>query len=474
MGMKILKSLTNHQVDAIYTNPRFTSHATPVSIHTYSETGLEVDLHRPFIDDIKLVDEDGSNLKRVEDVFDVWFDSGSMPYAQQHFMGGKDMPDRFPADFIAEGQDQTRGWFYVLSVLGTALFDKFPFKEVIVNGMVLAEDGKKMSKRLKNYPEIDVVLNKYGADALRLFLMASPAVHAEDVNFVEKTVSEVQSKVLGRLRNVVEFYKMYEKGEDAKNDSKNILDQWILSRLSETQTEMEKGLEGYEIDKGARPIFDFVDDLSTWYVRRSRDRFKGEGEDKKSSIETTRFVLREFSKLIAPYIPFVAEEVYKDVGGELESVHLESWPELVIKGKGDVLENMTTVREVVRLGLEARQKAGVKVRQPLQKIQITEKLDQEYLDVIADELNVKEVYIGSDLVLDTVITPELEKEGQARELIREIQKMRKEAGLNPEDKIKLNIPEESKDVYEDFQEEIKNITNVIDVSFGGEIVIEKL
>ena len=444
MGMKILKSLTNHQVDAIYTNPRFTSHATPVSIHTYSETGLEVDLHRPFIDDIKLVDEDGSNLKRVEDVFDVWFDSGSMPYAQQHFMGGKDMPDRFPADFIAEGQDQTRGWFYVLSVLGTALFDKFPFKEVIVNGMVLAEDGKKMSKRLKNYPEIDVVLNKYGADALRLFLMASPAVHAEDVNFVEKTVSEVQSKVLGRLRNVVEFYKMYEKGEDAKNDSKNILDQWILSRLSETQTEMEKGLEGYEIDKGARPIFDFVDDLSTWYVRRSRDRFKGEGEDKKSSIETTRFVLREFSKLIAPYIPFVAEEVYKDVGGELESVHLESWPELVIKGKGDVLENMTTVREVVRLGLEARQKAGVKVRQPLQKIQITEKLDQEYLDVIADELNVKEVYIGSDLVLDTVITPELEKEGQARELIREIQKMRKEAGLNPEDKIKLNIPEESK------------------------------
>jgi len=237
---------------------------------------------------------------------------------------------------------------------------------------------------------------------------------------------------------------------------------------------MEKGLEGYEIDKGARPIFDFVDDLSTWYVRRSRDRFKGEGEDKKSSIETTRFVLREFSKLIAPYIPFVAEEVYKDVGGELESVHLESWPELVIKGKGDVLENMTTVREVVRLGLEARQKAGVKVRQPLQKIQITEKLDQEYLDVIADELNVKEVYIGSDLVLDTVITPELEKEGQARELIREIQKMRKEAGLNPEDKIKLNIPEESKDVYEDFQEEIKNITNVIDVSFGGEIVIEKL
>jgi isoleucyl-tRNA synthetase len=484
MGMKILKKLTNHQVDAIYENPRFTAHATPIAVHTSSDTKREIDLHRPFIDDVVLTDADGSNLKRVEDVFDVWFDSGSMPYAQQHHMGQGDKAPRFPADFIAEGQDQTRGWFYVLSVLGTALFNELPFKQVVVNGMVLAEDGKKMSKRLKNYPELDFMLDKYGADAVRLFLMASPAVHAEDVNFVEKSVSEVQSKVMGRLRNVVEFYKMYEEGEDAKAGSDNILDKWILARLSQAADEMGRGLEGYEIDKGARQIFDFVDDLSTWYVRRSRDRFKSEGEDKARAIETTRFVLREFSKLIAPYIPFVADEVYKDVAGSLESVHLENWPVLsekksflgkIFNGeKSDVLGSMKATREVVKLGLEARQKAGIKARQPLAGLQITEKLDNEYVEVLKDELNIKNISVGSELVLDTDITPELQKEGNMRDLLREVQKMRKEAGLNPEDKIKLTLPEEKKDIYESFTSDFQNIAGVAGAVFGGEIKIDKM
>ena len=484
MGMKVLKGLTNHQVDAIYTNPRFTDHATPVSVHTYSNTGKEVDLHRPFIDDLKLTDTDGSPLKRVEDVFDVWFDSGSMPYAQQHYMGEGGKAPRFPADFIAEGQDQTRGWFYVLSVLGTALFDELPFKQVIVNGMILAEDGKKMSKRLKNYPDMNYVLDKYGADALRLFLMSSPAVHAEDLNFSEKTVGEVQSKVMGRLRNVVEFYKMYEAGEEAKDTSTNVLDRWMLERLSETGAEMEKALENYEIDRAARQIFDFVDDLSAWYVRRSRDRFKSEGEDKARAIETTRFVLREFSKLIAPYIPFVADEVYQAVGGELESIHLESWPSLAPeKGffaklfgskKSDVLDSMKKTREVVTLGLEARQKAGIKVRQPLRLITITENLSSEYLDVLKDELNVKEVMVGPELVLDTEITPELEKEGEMRELIRQIQGMRKDADLHPDDRVRLTISENQKDIYESFKDEFQNTAGVVGVAFGEKMKIEKI
>jgi isoleucyl-tRNA synthetase len=482
MGMKILKGLTNHQVDAIYTNPQYTSHATPVSVHTLSETGREIDLHRPFIDDLKLTDVDGSELKRVEDVFDVWFDSGSMPYAQQHYMGEEKIT-KFPADFIAESQDQTRGWFYTLSVLGTALFDSAPFKQVVVSGMVLAEDGKKMSKRHKNYPDMNYVLDKYGADAMRLYLMSSPAVHAEDLNFSEKTVGEVQSKVMGRLRNVVEFYKMYEAGEEAKSDSQNILDKWILERLTESAAEMEKALEAYEIDRAARQIFDFVDDLSTWYVRRSRDRFKSEGEDKVRAIETTRFVLQEFSKLIAPYIPFVADEVYQAVGGEMESVHLDAWPSLAPKKglfvklfgkKSDVLESMKKTREVVTLGLEARQKAGMKVRQPLASLTITEKLGEEYVEVLKDELNVKNIFVGSEISLDTEITPELQKEGEMRELIREIQKMRKEADLHPEDKVKLTLPENKKDIFESFKDEFQNTAGVVGAAFGGEIQIEKI
>lgn len=443
----------------------------------------ELDLHRPYIDDVVL-EKDGKTFKRIPDVFDVWFDSGSMPYAQEHYMGeGKKAP-RFPADFIAEGQDQTRGWFYVLSVLGTALFDELPFKQVVVNGMILAEDGKKMSKRLKNYPDMNYVLDKYGADALRLFLMSSSAVHAEDLNFSEKTVQEVQSKVMGRLRNVVEFYKMYEAGEEAKDDSSNILDIWIIARLRETSSEMESALLKYEIDRASRQIFDFVDDLSTWYVRRSRDRFKGEGEDKRLAIETTRFVLREFSKMIAPYVPFVAEEMYKDVGGELESVHLESWPELSEKKgfleklfgekKSDVIESMREAREVVTLGLEARQKAGVKVRQPLSNIQITKELGVEYLEVIKDELNIKNISVGDELVLDTNITSELKLEGEYRELIRTVQAMRKDAGLNPNDKIKIVLKEESKEAYGFDPKEFGQITGVVEVSFGDHFRIDKL
>jgi len=477
MGMKILRGLTNHQVDAIYTNPEFTNHATPVSIYTSSATGKEIDIHRPFIDEVVMTDTDGSRLKRVEDVFDVWFDSGSMPYAQQHYMGEGDKAPRFPADFIAEGQDQTRGWFYVLSVLGTALFDELPFKQVVVNGMVLAEDGKKMSKRLKNYPDISYVLDTHGADAMRLFLMSSPAVHAEDVNFVEKTVSEIQSKVMGRLRNIVEFYAMYQEGEEALSTSPHILDRWIISRLGETVDAISSGLEGYEVDKGARPIFDFVDDFSTWYIRRSRDRFKSGGEDKRRAIETTRFVLREFSKAIAPYIPFVAEEIYREVGGEQVSVHLEEWPSLGAVDKDSITE-MESVREIVRVGLLERQKVGIKVRQPLKTLTITQKISSAYVSIIEDELNIKEVIFGDTVVLDSTITPELKKEGDARELLRSLQEARKQKGLEPKDVVVLTVStnEYGKDVIESYRDLMRGTANIKDIVYaennGEEISID--
>lgn len=475
-----MKGLSNEEaVTQIFHNPGITGNAIPVPMFVDTKRGVELDLHRPYIDDVA-VEKDGKKFTRIPDVFDVWFDSGSMPYAtreiSQGFFGKM---KGLPADFVAEGQDQTRGWFYVMMVLASAQFDQPAFKNVLVNGLVLAEDGKKMSKRLKNYPDVHEVVDKEGADALRLFLMASPAVHAEDLNFSEKVVSDVQSKVMGRLRNTATFYQMYESGEDASSHSSHVLDRWIVSRLNDTIAIVSEALDLYLIDKAARPLFDFVDDLSTWYVRRSRDRFKAEGEDKTPALATTRFVLREFAKVAAPFIPFVAEEVYQTVKeeGDVESVHLCDWPE-VSHIEEKVLQNMELVRGVVKLGLDARQKSGIKVRQPLQSFTITEKLDEEYLEILKDELNVKEVLLGKENSLDTFVTPELEREGKYREILRAIQSLRKDTGLSPEDLITLTISNNTKEVVELFGVELSRLAQIQDIVFkdndGLEISIEDM
>jgi isoleucyl-tRNA synthetase len=243
----------------------------------------ELDYHRPYIDDIEMSCACGGQMKRVPDVFDCWFESGSMPYGQNHYpfekeKGGFDPTKQtsFPADFIAEGQDQTRGWFYTMLIIGTALFGQSPYKNVVVNGLVLAEDGQKMSKHLKNYPDPLDLVNKYSADVLRLYLMASPAVHAEDLNFSEKGVGEIQRKIISRLLNVVTFLETYGEvkgGEIKTPKTDDILDQWILSRLGQTIAKVEKEFEGYELDRAVWALDDFIDDLSNWYLRRSRDRF---------------------------------------------------------------------------------------------------------------------------------------------------------------------------------------------------------
>lgn len=410
-----------------------------------------LDLHRPYIDEVHL-EKDGEKLTRVPDVFDCWFESGSMPYAQFHYpfenlnTFNPKKKKGYPADFIAEGLDQTRGWFYSLIVLGTALFGKSPYKNVVVNGLVLAEDGKKMSKKLQNYPDPMEVANKYGVDALRYYMLSSPIMRGEDLNFSEKGVQEVMRKNIGRLSNVLSFYKLYEKEADHETDNKsdNILDRWILSRLSELIKEVTTSMEQYELDRATRPIAGFIDDLSTWYLRRSRDRFKGEDNaDKKTALATTKFVLRETSKIIAPFMPFFAEHLYKEVSDKEESVHLESWPEA---GKIDktALETMAQVREVVSLGLEERDTFGIKVRQPLQKIAVKNvSFDEEYALLIRDELNVKEVVTDASIEKNTKLTPELTpelvEEGNFRELLRHIQAMRKSEKLNPNDKVTLQV-----------------------------------
>jgi isoleucyl-tRNA synthetase len=445
-----------------------------------------IDIHRPYIDDVIIIGEKGAELKRVEDVFDVWFDSASMPYAQQHypFENKESFEHAFPAQFIAEGLDQTRGWFYVMTVIGNALFDKTPFENVIVNGLILGEDGKKMSKSLKNYPDPYEMFDSVGADALRLYMIHSPVVRAEEFVFSEKGVREVASKVMGRLRNIVSLYEMYA-GDAIHNimsDSNNILDQWIMARLGELENEVRKNLESYELDRAARPIFDFVDDFSTWYIRRSRDRYKGNDmDDKKKALGTTRKVLIEVSKIIAPFVPFVAEEIWQKLKtGEMgESVHLANWSELNYLDNL-VIEMMQSVRELITQGLQLRSEAGIKVRQPLQSFTCPlVDIDENCYLLITDELNVKEI-IDGEVSLDITVTSELQAEGNMRELLRQIQSLRKSSGLEPHDVINLHIQTspEGQMLMETFSDEIKSTAGIKQFNFthndGEEIIVEHL
>ncbi|KKR98618.1 MAG: Isoleucine-tRNA ligase [Candidatus Magasanikbacteria bacterium GW2011_GWC2_41_17] len=442
-------------------------------------TGEKVgDLHKHIIDKL-IIKKENKIYHRVPEVLDCWFESGSMPYGQMHypFENKEKFEAGFPAEFIAEGQDQTRGWFYTLHVLATALTSgKKPvisvkesqpaFKNVIVNGIVLAEDGKKMSKRLKNYPEPEIVLEKYGADAMRYYLTSSPVMEAENLNFSEIGVREAYNKIVNTLWNVVEFYKMYESANFFGVDSKNVLDKWILSKLHLLIKDITKGMDNYELVTASRPILDFIADLSQWYLRRSRDRFKGDDEtDKQAALATLREVLMILSKLMAPFTPFIAEKIYLTFGGAKESVHLEDWPkaeEKLIDEK--ILTEMAVARKIVEMGLALRAENGVKVRQPLSRLQVGGgELSEELQQIVADELNIKKVEMnkkGTELKveLDVKITPELKKEGLAREIIRTINQKRKESGLTINDKVIVKYQTDDKllrEVFVEFNDEIK-------------------
>jgi isoleucyl-tRNA synthetase len=446
-----------------------------------------LDLHRPHIDNIECVGPKGEKLTRVEEVFDCWFESGSMPYAEEAYQGKAlksfnpkgglfKKLEGYPADFISEGLDQTRGWFYTLSVLGTALFGKIPFKNVVVNGLILAEDGTKMSKSKNNYPPLMPTVEKYGADSLRYFLASSPAVKAEDVRFSEKGVDEVSKKLLQRLDNVLAFYEMYAKDGhrvDAR-ESNNVLDVWIMARLSETLDEVTKNLDLYLLDKAARPLMSFVDDLSTWYLRRSRDRFKSDdASDRKFALATTRLVLNQFSKIMAPFTPFYAEYLYGRTKGQTDpqSVHLCEWPKPEQRDS-KVIKTMAETRRLVTLALEQRAKANIKVRQPLSKLTLKAKdLGADFVALIKDEVNVKEVAFNEsqegEVVLDVAVTEELRKEGVARDLIRAIQDLRKTEGLTVGDRVALILDsdEKAKELVHAYLSDIKRVTLVSGVEY---------
>ena len=429
----------------------------------------ELDLHRPFIDSVVLIDENGNELIRTKEVMDVWFDSGAMPFAQDNYpFSTKEIA--YPADFISEAIDQTRGWFYTLHAIGVLMGRGKAFKNVICLGHILDNQGKKMSKSLGNIVDPWEQMDKFGVDALR-FWMFSVNQPGDSKNYDEKTVDEIVKKVFNPLENILTLYETY-RGDylESKNDSKNVLDRWIISRLNELISFGTEKLDNYKLFESTRVVRDFVNDFSTWYVRRSRDRLKSDNtEERNEALKTTRFVLINLIKYMAPMTPFFSESLYQKLrtNEDVESVHLESWP----KG-GDVdtelIESMQSVREVVTTVLQLRQKSGHKVRQPLSLLQVPNEFSKDLLDIIADEVNVKEVHVGTEIKLDTVLTDELVKEGVARDIIRAIQDARKTEKLSPSDSVKLVMQTDKKDVVNEYVQMIKTPTGVTEITFSEE------
>jgi len=452
----------------------------------------ELDLHRPYIDEVKLVCGCGGDLVRTREVMDVWLDSGAMPFAQDHYpsenkkwVEGKG----YPADYISEAIDQTRGWFYTLHAVGILMGRGRAYENVICLGHLLDAKGKKMSKSVGNVIDPWEMSDKYGVDTLRLW-MYSVNQPGESKNFDEKTVALLQQQFFGLLYNVLAFYELYRDENIETNkqpESKNILDQWILARLNELIKLSTGSLDNYKLLEPTRAIRDFIGDLSTWYLRRSRERIKDANKViSKDAKQTLYFILKTIAKVLAPFAPFSAEDIWLKLRSEKdeESVHLSSWPKAEKINSG-IIENMKIVRGIVSLGLEARQRAKIQVRQPLGELKVKGlKLSEEYLELIKDELNVKEVIsdssISNEVELNTEITEELKEEGNYRELVRAIQDMRKKQGLTPSDIILLSIDtdETGKKLVQKIEYDLRKTVLASGVEFkpnnGEEIKVEEM
>lgn len=432
-----------------------------------------LDLHRPYIDDFEAYcPRCKERLSRIPEVFDCWFESGSMPYGQWHYpFENKKLVERtFPADFIAEGLDQTRGWFYTLHVLATALTRKNiglgknqpAFKNVVMNGLILSETGVKLSKRLRNYTEPELVFEKYGADALRLFLLSSTPI-GEDYRFSDRGVAETKSKTVDRLLNCAHFLALYRRERHALMRAPqravkdvSLLDRWIFARLNETTAAMTRALKAYDLTTASRALVAFIDDLSNWYVRRSRRRLQRPESrpDYEAAVRTLTAVLRQGAILMAPFAPFAADALYKNSAPrhdakQKESVHLEDWPVCRI-ARNDMLliKKMRVVRDLASAVLAKRAEKNIKVRQPLQRLTLGNnaldmKRDEALLELLRDEINVKEIVydkrIKNGFALDTRISRELREEGLFREFTRLVQGLRQKAGYKPRDTIALSI-----------------------------------
>ena len=436
-------------------------------LYELSGTRLE-DYHRPWVDEIEF-EIDGEHFKRIDKVLDCWFESGSMPFAQLHypFENREKFEKNYPADFIVEYVGQVRAWFYYVHVVNTALFSDIAYKNVITTGTLAGNDGRKMSKSLGNYTDPNLLMDQYSADSLRFLMLSSPVLAGEDFSLIDKDVSDVARK-LSMIWNVYDFFTMYAEvdGFDSEqamavSEFVNPLDIWLVSRVHQVRNQITEGMEAYNIPAALSSVLEFIDDMSNWFVRRSRRRFwkSEDDQDKLEAYSTLYYVLIYLAKILAPFTPFLAEELYQKMTGAgtvnsqiPESVHLLDWPEAGEINEA-VLAQMAKTREVITAGLAERMKkteteAQIKVRQPLAKLVYAgEKLDDFYEQIIMEEVNVKSVEHGEALALDKTLTPELLEEGKIRELIRFIQAARKKAGLNVDDRIRLMVSMEVPEAY---------------------------
>lgn len=435
----------------------------------YELSGVRLeDYHRPWVDEIEF-EIDGEHFKRIDKVLDCWFESGSMPFAQLHypFENREKFEKNYPADFIVEYVGQVRAWFYYVHVVNTALFSDIAYKNVITTGTLAGNDGRKMSKSLGNYTDPNLLMDQYSADSLRFLMLSSPVLAGEDFALIDKDVSDVARK-LSMIWNVFDFFTMYAEVDGFDSDQAmavsefvNPLDIWLVSRVHQVRNQITEGMEAYNIPAALSSVLEFIDDMSNWFVRRSRRRFwKSEDDrDKLEAYSTLYYVLIYLAKIMAPFTPFLAEELYQKMTGagvvnsEIpESVHLLDWPEAGLIDEV-VLTQMAKTREVITAGLAERMKkteteAQIKVRQPLAKLVYAgERLDDFYEQIIMEEVNVKSVEHGEALALDKTLTPELLEEGKIRELIRFVQAARKKAGLNVDDRIRLMVSMEVPETY---------------------------
>ena len=458
-------------------------------------TGRKLDdYHLPQVMDVTF-ECDGAEMHHIGKVLDCWFESGSMPFAQFHypFENKEKFEASFPADFIIEAIDQTRGWFYSLTAVNVALFGKSPWKNLICTGFINAADGKKMSKKLKNYTDPMELMNKTSADSFRFLMLSSPLTNGENFALADKDVMDVARK-LGMIWNMYDFFTMYAEVDgwefngdlsDPLHDLTNPLDIWIVSRLHQLITEVERGLNNYNLQDATKPILPFLDDASNWYVRRSRRRFwKSEDDsDKNDAYRTLHYVLVRLSYMLAPFTPFLAEELYHNLTGDNESIHLKDW---LPAGEIDnsMLRDMNALRTAVNDGLSKRASEGIKVRQPLASVKLINTISQDtpvevaqfLIDIAKDELNVKSVEIVTDsesesaqpsVVYDLTITPELKREGLMREIVRHVQSARKQAGLQIDDRIVLSISSDDSEIsqaIDAFADVIKSETLAVELN----------
>jgi isoleucyl-tRNA synthetase len=418
------------------------------------------DLHRPAIDNVVLTLPSGKKATRVEEVLDCWFESGAMPYAQDHYpFENKQLFERhFPADFIIEYTGQLRGWFYYLHVLSNAFRKSVAFKNVVVTGVLMGNDGRKMSKSYGNYPDPKATIEKYGAEAIRLYFMGSKIMGGEDVAITEDEIRE-QSRLLNVLHNSYQYFLTYaalHNWEPTSVEKSNLLDRWISTRAEQLVDEIDSNLSSLSLQAATKAIRPFIEDLSTWYIRRNRDRFVA-GD--KAALQTLYEVLHLLSRAIAPILPFSAEVIFQGLERAEQSVHLQSFPEPNVVGveeNQELLEKMELVRSICSNGNMLRSQAGVSLRQPLAAVRIFgyKELENEpeYQAIITDELNVKAIEFGpvkkswvkledrgKEIGLDTTVTAELAAEGRYRELLRKLQDARKKAGLNVGERVSAKI-----------------------------------